>query len=146
MVLALCLNDIRGQDQAPVPAPAQPTAPAPNQPFPPGPGPRPMPRPMPARPGQPRMYVQRALAELRRVKTSLQGSQEDYGGHKDSAIAACDKALEELDAVMKAMPVPTPPQRPGMPPGAQQNLTPLPPGAKAPPTAPNATVPPNPQP
>jgi hypothetical protein len=93
--------------------------------------------PMPPRARQPRMFVQRALGDLKQVKMALQGSQEDFGGHKDSAIAACDKALEELDAVMKAMPHPTPPQRPGVPPGGQfqQNLTPLPPAGGNPPGA-----------
>ena len=88
--------------------------------------------PLPPRARQPRMFVQRALGDLKQVKMALQGSQEDYGGHKESAIAACDKALEELDAVMKAMPQPTPPsQRAGQPPGAQfqQNLTPVPPAS-----------------
>jgi hypothetical protein len=95
------------------------------------------------------MFVQRALADLKQVKMSLQGAQEDFGGHKDSAIAACDKALEELDAVLKAMPAPIPPQRPGVPPGAQfqQRLNPQPPAGVAPsPAAPGTAPAPVPQP
>jgi hypothetical protein len=101
---------------------------------------------MPLRPRQPRAFVQRALIDLRQVKLALQGAQEDFGGHKDSAIAACDKALEELNAVMKAMPAPAPPQRFSQP-GSQfqNNLTPLPSGGPspkpAPPVAPPAAAP-----
>ena len=105
---------------------------------------------MPMRGRQPRTFVQRALLDLKQVKMTLQGSQEDYGGHKDSAIAACDKALEELDAVLKAMPQPTPPpQRAAQPPTSrfQNNLTPLPAsGGNAPapaPAAPPAKTPEN---
>jgi hypothetical protein len=81
--------------------------------------------------------------DLKQVKLALQGAQEDFGGHKDSAIAACDKALEELDAVMKTMPAPAPPQRLGQPPGSsfQNNLTPLPSGGPAPKPAPPAAPP-----
>jgi len=142
LVLALILNNSRAQDTAPVPAPT-PTppsvAPTPGQPVAPDPGPRP--RPMPPRARQPRMFVLRAQADLKQVKMALQGSTEDYGGHKESAIAACDKALEELDAVMKSMPQPAPPpQRAGMPAGGQfhQNPTPPPPGSGTPTPAPVA--------
>jgi hypothetical protein len=95
------------------------------------------------------MFVIRAQADLKQVKMALQGSQDDFGGHKESAIAACEKALEELDAVMKAMPQPTPPpQRAGVPPGAQyqQNLSPLPPGGATPTPAPVAPAPKTPEP
>jgi hypothetical protein len=87
------------------------------------------------------MFITRALNDLRMVKADLQRSQDDYGGHKDSAIAACDKAMEELDAVIKAMPpmpapqrIPQQPQPEATPPsGAQQ---PVPPPAGAPPSQP----------
>jgi len=151
LVLALLLNYSRAQDNAPAPAPtpANPAvAPVPGQPVAPGPGPRPM--PLPPRARQPRMYVLRAQNDLKQVKMALQGSQEDYGGHKESAIAACEKALEELDAVMKAMPQPVPPaQRAGVPPGGQfqNNLTPLnPAGGNTPAPAPSAPPPKTPEP
>jgi hypothetical protein len=106
---------------------------------------------MPPRGRQPRAFAfQRALTDLKQVKMELQRSQDDYGGHKDTAIAACDKALEELDAVMKAMPQPTPPpQRAGQPAGSQfqNNLTPLPAtGGNTPAPAPATPPPATPQP
>jgi hypothetical protein len=65
------------------------------------------------------------------VKTELSRSQDDFGGHKDSALAACDKAMEELQAVIKAMPAPITPQHPGPGPG----------GAPAPASQPPASAP-----
>jgi hypothetical protein len=77
----------------------------------------------------------RALNDLRMVKTELQRSQDDFGGHKDSAIEACDKAMLELEAVMKASPpLPSPVQNPQLPTGA----VPPPPSAPAAPPAPVA--------
>jgi hypothetical protein len=128
LVLAFFLNQSMGQDNPATPAPP-PTSPA-AQPPAPGPGPRPQ---MPPRIRQPRIFVQRALADLRQVKMALQGSQEDYGGHKDSALAACDKATQELEEIMKAMPKPMPPpQRTAQPPG-NPLAPPPPPGANPPP-------------
>jgi len=96
---------------------------------------------MPPRARQPRMVVQRTMNDLRMLKTELQRSQDDFGGHKSSAIEACDKATEELDALLKAMPLPTP-QQGGPPPRSsfQNNLTPVPPGGAPPGQA--APVPP----
>src|ERR1700733_16139740 len=101
LVLALSLNNSQAQNDAPAPAPVpaapsvQPVAPVPGQPPSLGP------RPMPPRMRQPRMAVQMALRDLRQVKMVLQGSQEDFGGHKDTAIEACDKATAELEEIMK---------------------------------------------
>jgi hypothetical protein len=127
LVLALFLNSSQAQNDAPAPAPTAPSAaPAPGQ------QPMPGPRPLPPRARQPRIFVQRAVADLRQVKMVLQNSQEDFAGHKESAIEACDKALAELEAVMKAIPQPTPPQRPAQPPAVSNP----PPAAPAQPAAP----------
>jgi hypothetical protein len=103
--------------------------------------------PMP-RARQPRFAVQAALRDLQQVKTTLQNSQDDFGGHRDAALAACDKAVEELTAVMKAMPAPTPPpQRAGVRPGGAFPGGPptvISGGTNAPPAAPNQAPPPQP--
>jgi hypothetical protein len=63
----------------------------------------------------------RALNDLRMVKAELQRSQDDFGGHKDSALEACDKAMQELEAVMKAAPPqPSPVQNPQTPPAQRR--------------------------
>jgi hypothetical protein len=123
LVLAFTQKNIQAQTtNVPVPGPA-PLLVAP----PPGTRP-PMPR---FRQGHP--FVSRALNDLRVVKMELQHSKEDFGGHKDSAIDACDKAILELQAVMKFS---------NPPPGLQQipppsaGATPAPSG---PPVAPPAT-------
>jgi hypothetical protein len=157
LVLAFSLNTSRAQNDAPPPGPApatnQPLAPAnafqnglnhfaadnPNQPppgaFPAGSNQPQMQRLPPPRFRQPRTIYARTLSDLRAVKIELQHSPDDLGGHKDSAIEACDKAILELTAVMKALPPPPSPQRPMPPPGG-----PLPSPA-APQVAPPATPP-----
>jgi hypothetical protein len=40
---------------------------------------------------------------LRRIKMQLENSKEDYDGHRQSAIDACDKAAQELEAVQKSI-------------------------------------------
>ena len=126
LILALCINHSTAQNAAqpaptPTPGPATlPVAPGPGQP----PGQR---QPPPMRPRQPRQFVMRAMNDLRMVKAELQRSQDDYAGHKGTALAACEKAMEEFDALIKAMPAPPVPQR--MPP----------PGAAAPAPAPAPT-------
>jgi hypothetical protein len=77
----------------------------------------------------------RTMNDLRMVKADLQRSQDDFGGHKNSAIEACEKAMQELDAVMKAIPPqPSPQQNPQAPGGATSPL--------ANPRAPQPAVPP----
>jgi hypothetical protein len=74
----------------------------------------------------------RALNDLRMVKAELQRSQDDFGGHKDSALEACDKAMLELEAVMKASQQTSPQPNPQLPGGG----TPPPPSVRmAPPAA-----------
>lgn len=138
LVLGCVLNNAQAQDSQ-TPAPAAPPAvvqpPAAGAAQQPAPGPR----PMPPRMRQPRMFVQRALFDLKQVKAALEHSEGDLGGHKDSAIEACDKATAELDAVLKAMPMPA--QGAGAPPRSsfQNNLNRIPPAGTPPPaTAPAA--------
>ena len=66
---------------------------------------------------------------LQQAKTELERSTNDFEGHRDSAVAACDKAMTELQAVVKIAgpgmpmprpqpPMPTPMQAPPPPPAA----------------------------
>jgi hypothetical protein len=124
LVLALCLGQSQAQTTN-VPAPG----PVPVNPVPP-----PGPRPPQFRPRQPHPFIMRAMNDLRMVKADLQRSQDDFGGHKNSAIEACEKAMQELDAVLKATPPPSPQQNPPPPNGATSPL--------ANPRAPQSAVPP----
>ncbi len=159
LVLAFGLNDSRAQNDAPAPTPALVTnQPAPatstfqnnltrippdksNQPpgaVPGVPGPTQFQRMPPARFRQTHPVFNRAVGDLRMVKMELEHSQGDLGGHKDSAIEACDKAIQELTAVIKALPQPPPAQQPGQPPSGGLP-TPAPtPLRTAPPAAPTA--------
>jgi hypothetical protein len=133
LVLAFCLHNSHAQTTN-APAPGQPglvPAPPPGQ------------RPMPQRPHQPRIFINRALNDLRMVKAELQRSQDDFGGHKESALEACDKAMLELEAVMKATPAPqpSPVQNPQSPAGG---TLPPPTVRMSPPAAPPATAQPQP--
>jgi len=83
------------------------------------------------------MMCQRAVFDLQRAKAELQRSTNDFEGHRESAITACDTALVELQAVMKSagpqqpmmqrpqMPAPPPQQSP--PPVPMPSPTPVPP-------------------
>jgi hypothetical protein len=42
---------------------------------------------------------QRTTFFLKQAKADLERSSQDYDGHRQSAIDACDKAIHELDAV-----------------------------------------------
>ena len=125
LVLAFALKDSRAQNDAPAPGPApatnqspgagngspniinHATADYPNQT--PGPAAGGTNQPQFRRPPLPgfrqtRPVFARTLGDLRAVKMELQRTQGDLGGHKDSAIEACDKAMQELAEVMKALP------------------------------------------
>jgi len=137
LVLAFCLNNSQAQTtNAPAPGPA-PGAPMPVQPGQRFPSPK---------MNQPRQFIMRTLSDLRNVKIQLQRSQDDYGGHKDPAIEACDKAMLELDAILKTLPpLPSPRQAPQPGAGAAPQPAPLRiaptnssvPGAQPAPPAPN---------
>jgi hypothetical protein len=134
LVLAFCLSNSQAQTtnvSQPAPAPVGP-APPPVQKFP------------PPRPNQPRPIFLRTMNDLRMVRAQLQRSPDDYGGHKDSAIEACDKALQELEAIMKSsMPQPSTQKKPQPADGS----APPPPPLRIAPSAPApATQPAQPQP
>lgn len=40
--------------------------------------------------------IRKAIAALQRAKTDMQHASHDFGGHRVDAIAACDKAIEQL--------------------------------------------------
>jgi hypothetical protein len=64
------------------------------------------------------MMYQRTIGMLRQTKAQLERSETDLGGHKQSAMDACDKAIEELTAALKAIPPapqPAPPPQPAAP-------------------------------
>ncbi len=144
LVFASSLVNARAQNDAPAPAPAATPQNLPTRFSADNPAPTPNPaltgtnqpliQRMPsARFHQGHPMFARAITDLRAVKMELQRTEGDLGGHKNSAIAACDKAMLELTEALKALPSPPPPaQRP----------TPLPPGATPLPAAPaNAPAP-----
>jgi hypothetical protein len=40
--------------------------------------------------------IRNAIAALQRAKTDLQRANHDFGGHRADALAACDRAIEQL--------------------------------------------------
>jgi hypothetical protein len=142
LILAFSLNNSQAQNDAPPPGPG----PAPRQPgpVPDGTNQPQFQRMPPPRFGRQRPVFGRALADLKMAKMELQHAQGDLGGHKDSAMEACDKAIQELAAVMKSLPQPPPAQRPIQPAGGTPQPG-SPPGVPTPPPAAGAP-PPQPQP
>lgn len=49
------------------------------------------------------MNVRNSVMMLKRVKMDLANAKEDYDGHRQSAIEACDKAIAELEAVQTSI-------------------------------------------
>jgi hypothetical protein len=49
------------------------------------------------------MLYRRTASYLKNAKQQLQRSTEDYNGHRQSAIDACDKAMQELTAVAQSI-------------------------------------------
>ncbi len=45
----------------------------------------------------------RTVIFLKQTKVQLEGAKEDYDGHRQTAIDACDKAIKELEAVQAAI-------------------------------------------
>jgi len=126
MVLAVFLNNSQAQSNA---APAPPAA-APTAAQPPAPAPLPMIQGRPFTRGrQPAPVFSMAIRDLRMAKMQLQQSTNDFDGHKAAALQACDKAMEELQAVVKASIA------------AQQKQPPPPGPASGQPAAPPATAP-----
>jgi len=129
LILAFSLDNSQAQSNA-VPAPPS-TTPAP----PMKPGPR-----QPPRFRQPQPVLSRAVSDLRMVKMQLQRSTNDFEGHRDAAIQACDKASEELEAIIKiaiAEQQKEQPSQAGQPP-LQPSAPPAAPPPSAPPQAPPA--------
>jgi hypothetical protein len=145
LVLTVCanVNLIQAQDQpvptpnpaptpgaGPMPIPANPGAP-PANPTAPNPAMRRPVGPMGQRPL--RFTIPASLRNLQDIKKGLTAYQDDLGGHKQTAIDACDKAIAELEAVMKVLPTPAPPPQrapvtpsstPASAPGAPPSTTP----------------------
>jgi hypothetical protein len=98
---------------------------------------------MPLGTNQLRNSIVRSMGDLQSVKAQLQRSTGDLGGHKDSAIEACDKVVQELRAVLSALPVPPSPQQTmQLPPGGMAQ--PGTPGSPNTQTVPQAQAPPQP--
>lgn len=72
------------------------------------------------------MAYRNAIRTLRMAKIQLQGAKDDYNGHRQSAMAACDTAIQELEAVTAAMRVELAPRPTNAPP---QNVPAQPPAA-----------------
>lgn len=47
-------------------------------------------------PLEPHPEIRKAIGSLERAKYDLQHAAHDFGGHRVAAIAACDKAIEQL--------------------------------------------------
>jgi hypothetical protein len=45
---------------------------------------------------EPHPEIRKAIAALERAKRDLQHASHDFGGHRADALAACDKAIEQL--------------------------------------------------
>jgi hypothetical protein len=54
-----------------------------------------------ATPAEPHPQIREAVAALRRVKGHLEHAAYDFGGHRVEALAATDKAIEQLEVCLK---------------------------------------------
>jgi hypothetical protein len=45
--------------------------------------------------------IRRALHALEAAETDLKAAPHDFGGHREDALAACDKAIEQLKICLK---------------------------------------------
>jgi hypothetical protein len=45
--------------------------------------------------------IRKAIAALERAKTDMQHASHDFGGHRADALAACDKAIEQLKLALQ---------------------------------------------
>jgi hypothetical protein len=45
---------------------------------------------------EPHPEIRRAIAALESAKTAMQHASHDFGGHRVAALAACDRAIEQL--------------------------------------------------
>ena len=54
------------------------------------------------RAGPPRQSFNQAIVALRRARLDLQNSTNNFNGHQQSALDACDKAIQELETVVQS--------------------------------------------
>ena len=54
-----------------------------------------------ANPAEPHPQIRVALGALRRAKEHLQHAAHDFGGHRDEALEATDKAIAQLEICLK---------------------------------------------
>ena len=57
--------------------------------------------PATAVPAEPHPQIREALAALRRAKEHMQHAAHDFGGHRVEALAATDRAIEQLEICLK---------------------------------------------
>jgi hypothetical protein len=92
------LSISHGQTASSAPAAAASGTASPAAPWPPNRGamvPGYKPRP-------PQIALNQTILSLRRAKMELQHSKDELGGHRQSAIDACEKAIQELEAALRA--------------------------------------------
>jgi hypothetical protein len=73
-----------------------------------------------------------AIGVLKRVKADLERSKEDFDGHRQSAMDACDKAIQELEAVQSSVEAARAAAAAAAKAAAQQTNAPAPAAAPAP--------------
>ena len=54
-----------------------------------------------ASPVEPHPHIRAALHELREARTELKTAAHDFGGHRDEALEATDKAIRQLEECLK---------------------------------------------
>ncbi len=54
-----------------------------------------------AAPAEPHPQIREALAALRRAKQHMEHAAHDFGGHRVEALAATEKAIEQLEICLK---------------------------------------------
>jgi len=47
-------------------------------------------------------HIHHAIHELREAKKELKEADHDFKGHREDALKACDKAIEQLELALKA--------------------------------------------
>jgi hypothetical protein len=50
---------------------------------------------------EPHPEIRKAIAALERAKRDLQHASHDFGGHRADALAACDRAIEQLKLALQ---------------------------------------------
>lgn len=54
-----------------------------------------------ARRREPHPEIRKAIDALERAKTDMKNASHDFGGHRVNAIAACDRAIEQLKLALQ---------------------------------------------